>query len=305
MSKKQGGSPPQKVDGQRAVRTLYYKDKLKRLTKGRFDLQCPEEWDSDYVLNTLMCRGYVIITDTVAGILPVTGSLTGPSYNGVPTKAVIGMPFIGNFTRTIGVDCSVIFLDRISKNVYFTFNSMWSIYAQKLASADCAIDVNLMNSRVAHIIEAETKAQADTIKAIYDDVYDGEPLVVYKKDTLSVKGMNAAFNNVKQSYIANDVQDTKRSIMNEFLTDIGVNNLVSDKKERQVVDEVNSNNIEIEDAVSVWKNNLEICMKKTKKLFPELNFSLKLKEFESRTEGDNANQVDRPDRDLRNNDSNE
>lgn len=48
-----------------------------------------------------------------------------------------------------------------------------------------------MNSRMAYVAEAETKAQAESIKLAYDKVSNGEPLVVYRKDvSLNSTGLN-------------------------------------------------------------------------------------------------------------------
>ena len=100
-----------------------------------------------------------------------------------------------------------------------------------------------MNSRMAYVAEAETKAQAESIKLAYDKVSNGEPLVVYSKDvSLNSTGLNVFFNNVKQNYIADMVQDSKRTIINEFLTAIGVNNANTDKRERRVTGEVDAKN---------------------------------------------------------------
>ena len=52
-------------------------------------------------------------------------------------------------------------------------------------------------------------------------------------------------NDVKNTYIADMVQAEKRAIYNEFLTQIGINNAAEEKRERLLVDEVNSNNDEL------------------------------------------------------------
>lgn len=137
-----------------------------------------------------------------------------------------------------------------------------------MASADAAIDVNLMNSRVAYIAEAETKAQAESIKTAYDKISNGEPLVVYRKDVaLNATGLNVFFNNVKQNYIADMVQDSKRTIINEFLTAIGVNNANTDKRERLVTGEVDANNQELVANTTIWKENLKLCCDKINTMF--------------------------------------
>lgn len=269
---------PKKVDGQRAARTEFYRVELRKLIKGLFDITCPLEWDTDYLLNFFISAGYIIISDTPAGRLPIKGSLTGLNYANNPTTAVIAVPILGNFTRTIGVDCEIVFLERTHTKAYYSFNRIVDIYAEKLASADGAIDVNLMNSRLAYIAEAETKAQAETIKELYDKVSEGEPLVVHRKDIISQSdGLKVFFGNVKNNFIADVLQDSKRTIVNEFLTSLGVNNANTDKRERLLTNEVDANNVELQANTALWKYNLERGVERVHKIFPDLEFDMKLR----------------------------
>lgn len=287
---------PKKVDGQRAARTEFYRVELRKLIKGLFDITCPLEWDTDYLLNYFISSGYIIIADTSAGRLPLKGSLTGLNYANNPTTAVIAVPILGNFTRTIGVDCEVIFLERTRTKTYYSFNRIVDIYAEKLASADGTIDVNLLNTRLAYLAEAETKAQADTIKELYDSVSEGNPLVVYRKDVLSAgDGLKVFFGNVKNNFIADVLQDSKRTIMNEFLTCLGINNANTDKRERLLTNEVNANNIELQANTALWKYNLERNVKRTRKIFPDLEFDMKLRFDPSKYEEVMNNVINRSD----------
>ena len=88
---------------------------------------------------------------------------------------------------------------------------------------------------------------------------------------------------MKNSFIAGEVQDVKRTIYNEFLTRIGLNNANTDKRERLNSDEVNANNDEIKAAVSYWKKNLAKCCKEVNRIFPDIPFSITIEESESRS----------------------
>ena len=270
---------PTKVNGQQNTRTALYRRELWKIVKSCFDCRIPDEWDLDYFLNTMLVRGYVIITDSKIGVIPMKGTLAGVNYMNLPTEAVMTAPLLGNWRGTLGVDCQIIYLERFRDRNYFNFQEVVQIFAEKLASCDRAIDVNLINSEVAYVAEAETKAQAETIKHTYDKITEGEPLVVYRKDSLSqTGGLNVFFGNVKQNYVADLVQDTKRTIINEFLTYLGINNANTDKRERLVSDEVNANNEELTAQVDIWKANLKRQVKSTKSMFPTLTtFDIKYK----------------------------
>lgn len=70
------------------------------------------------------------------------------------------------------------------------------------------------------------------------------------------------FLNVKNTYIGNDLLLTKRSIMNEFLTEIGINNANTDKRERLNSDEVNANNSEVRCTIVRYIDSLNECAKR-------------------------------------------
>lgn len=286
MSRKNTGVPtPQSVNGLTTLRTYYYYSELRRLIKGLFDVSCPIEWDDEYIINTLITYGYFAIAESDdVGIGAFQVGLQGANYMQNPTRILVQLPYIKNFSREINENCVLYYLEHIHGGSYYNFNEKLRVTAQRLANADASIDVNLINSRVAYIIEAETKAQSESIKAMYDKITSGEPMVVYRKDAvLGGDGLKALFGNVKQNFVANDVLDAKRTIMNEFLTSIGINNANTDKKERLITDEVNANDEELDVYTELWKNNLEKANKRVKKMFPAIDFSVKLKKFDSRT----------------------
>lgn len=269
---------PKNINGQVTARTAFWRNELRKVVKGMFELKCPDYWDTEYFLNTLIDYGFILISDSVAGILPFWCSLTGINYTQAPTKAIVAVPNIREFKRTLSKDAALIYLERMYGTRYYTFRQLIDVYAEQLASADCSVDVNLINSRLGYIAEAETKAQADAIKEAYDRISLGEPLVVHKGSTLTQgNGLQLLFGNVKNNYIADVILDTKRTIICEFLTRIGINNANTDKKERLIVDEANSNNIELMANTTLWKYNLERSEDMVHKLFPDLEYSLKLR----------------------------
>lgn len=309
---------PNKVNGLLTVRTGYYQRKLARLVKGIFELDIPIEWDSDYILNSLVTYGNFTVSESPAGILPFKAQPNGYNYSGSPVAVNIAAPIIGDFSTNLPVigvprgdkyklaqdpqtryNGVLVYLERYISNSFFTFTDMIDIYAEKLASADCSIDVNLMNSRMGYIVEAESRGQAATIKDMIDRIVSGDPVVVSRKESVSpTGGLKPFFNNIKQSYVANDIQDTKKEILYEFLADIGINSANTDKKERLIVDEVNSNNEAIELSISLWKDNLARCVERVNTMFPELNFSIKFREFGQLNTEDMVNDVVGADRGM-------
>lgn len=269
-------SKPIKVNGQESVRVLYYKWVLTNKLKGLFEIECPELWDKDYLLDVLLLEGKICFTDTNCGVTPIRCSVHGQNMYDRPRDVNIANHVLGNLTRKIDDDCVLMYL--FDDKIFMSFAPTIDIYAQKLASCDSAIDVNLINTKVAYVFDCVDKKQADEAKLIYDKISSGEPAVFYH----STSGMNLQdkmqffSNDVVRNYICDKVQAEKRDIYNEFLTQVGINNAAQEKKERLLVDEVNSNNDELMLNMKYAYDNIKEGVKKVNAMFPEVNLSIKL-----------------------------
>ena len=82
----------------------------------------------------------------------------------------------------------------------------------------------------------------------------------------------------KQNFIADDVQLLKRKILNEFLTDIGINNTNLDKRERLTDDEVNANNDEVLANISHWYDNISDGIKRVNARY-NLNLRVSIRDY--------------------------
>lgn len=232
---------PKDVYGQDNVSVMRWRLKLLRMITPIVQFSnVPTSWDIDYLKTILFINGFICITDTAAGILPLETGLAGQNVFRQPTTCVIANPVLGSFDRTIDIDCVLLKL----QYTYTGIVDEIAEYSYRLAACDASIDVNLINSRVSFIAEAGTKAQAETIKAMYTQMSKGRPCVVWKKNP-GDSDVQIYYNKVKDNYVADLIQATKRKIINEFLTLFGINNANTDKRERLVTDEVNANNEEL------------------------------------------------------------
>ena len=138
-----------------------------------------------------------------------------------------------------------------------------------------------MNSGVAAIFSASDKKSAESFKKMYDEIAMGQPAVFIDEalGIASANSRNLQYTPAKDNFVCDKVQIEKRCIIEEFLTAIGVNNANTSKRERLNADEVNSNNDECYVATAVWKRNLAETAEKAKKLFPNLEFSISIKDL--------------------------
>lgn len=240
----------------------------------------PKNWNIDNMWDVILKNGYIPIVSTDLGTLALEGGFYGQNMYYMPTNVIVNNPVLGSINRVIGEDGELLYINY----EYNTFQGVMPLinrYAVLLANIDCSLNVSLMNSRVAHIFEAESDAEVKTLQKMYDDVSKGNPAVFLKKGTRSLPSSNenTSFLNVKNTYIGNDLLLTKKTIMNEFLTEIGINNANTDKRERLNSDEVNANNTEVRCTIMRYIDSLNECAKKINENsnfsdITNLNFSL-------------------------------
>ena len=226
------GITPQEVKGQGNLTTEYYFWMLLNTVKGLFEIECPSSWDKDYMLDVLLLEGYFAVLDTYYGVLPLRCALTGVNVFNRPNQVTVAShdKHITNQRRSIGEDCEVVSLH--GSGYRRGISHILQIYAERLASCDSAIDVNLMNSKTAHVFGAKDQKEADSLKKMYDDISAGKPAVFVKTRVAELSDTSFFKADVKQNFVTNDIQMAKRKIIEEFLTIFGVNNANTDKRER-------------------------------------------------------------------------
>lgn len=267
------GKSPKEVDGVFNSSVMFWRDYLYRLVFGVFDFENIEEgWDKGYMLTSLFQYGMFTITDTEMGVLPLICGIWGHNVFHRPSKVNVANHVLGSFTRTIGIDCELIHL----QYNYTGIDRLVTRHAVMLAMADSSIAVNLMNSKVAFIGFAETKAEAATMQKMYDMITAGEPAVFVRKQ--QVNKNDIYYNHVKNNFVADTVQDVQRKIIDQFLNSIGIENANTDKRERLIVDEVTSNNAEVEASAEHWLETVNRNLEKANKMYG-LNIEFVRKKF--------------------------
>ena len=247
-----------------------------------YEWTMPETWAENYFLYVLMCKGFISIINTDAfGVIPQLCELYGYNVMYQPTHAIISNPLLrGNLRPRIGKDCTIIKLQP-------DYNGILDIvfyYANLMACAAESTTVNLINSKFSYVFFAENKAQAETMKKLFDNFSSGEPATVTDKNLLTDDGKpkwQLFTQNVQQNYIADKNLAVMRRIKEMFCTDIGIPNTNEDKKERMLTDEVNANNIETYSKVSLWLDEMKRGCKRARDMFG-IDIDVKLRDYDDK-----------------------
>lgn len=250
----------------------YYQRYLLQKAMSVFEWDLPETWTKyrgkDYFLYCLYCFGYVAVVNTDKfGVIPQACTLGGYGVFYEPKWAVITNPLLrGLLQPTIGKQCELIKL----QPDYGGLMDIVYQYAEQMALASQAVSVNLINSKFAFVFAAENNASAQSLKKMYEEITSGQPAVVADKKLFRGDGVptwQLFTQNLKQQYIASDILSDMKKIEAEFDTRIGIPNANTDKRERLITDEVNSNNAGTNALASQWKTSLDDSIERVKNLF--------------------------------------
>lgn len=239
----------------------YFKKYLLQKAISVFEWGIPELWAKNYFLYSLYSWGTVAVFDTEKfGTVCQHCGLNGYDLYYQPTYAVISNPVLGGLNLKIGKECELI---KLQPN-YSGIMDIIDNYAKNMAMAWQTIDTNLLNSKISYVFTARNKTAAESFKKLYDKIAGGEPAVVVDKNLYSDNGKewDSFAQNVKENYIVSDILEDIRKIELMFDTDVGIPNSNTDKKERMLVDEINSNNTETYCKAALWLDELKACIDK-------------------------------------------
>ena len=233
-----------------------------------FKWEIPKTWNRDYFLYSLYCNGCVSVVQTDKyGVIPQHCTLMGYDVMYRPTNAVITNPLLtGILTPRIDVQCTLFKLNPDYTGIMDIVKTYGDLMAMSVQTAG----INLMNCNVSYVFAAKNKAAAVSFKEMFKKIVQGEPAIVVDKALYNEDGSKAwdAFDqNVKQNYIASEILDDLRKWENLFDTEIGIPNANTNKRERLIVDEVNSNNVETATKCELWLEDLQKTCAKTHDLF--------------------------------------
>ena len=248
----------------------FFKRYLLQEAISRFDFTLPERWDFNYFTSVLFIIGFIFAFDKEPrfGLIPQHGFVGGRNVQYQPYYATISNPLFskGSYRLTIDEDVSIIKLQPDYCGLY----DIVDYYGDLMALTAEAVGVNILNSKLSYIFAADSKAMAESFKKLYDDIASGEPASFADKALFDDEGnLRVALlsQDLSKNFIAGDLLDCLGVIRNKFLTDIGIPNANTDKRERLVTDEVNANNFETEAKASVWLRTMREGMKKTRDMF--------------------------------------
>lgn len=233
-----------------------------------------EEWQDDAldVLYYWLFRfGYVgVFKMPEYGLIFQKGSAYGHDIYYRPNSFRFANPNIPRPPKlTIGEDCALLKLTPDYLGVWDCI----SYFAVKMAALDNALNMSIVNLKLADIMVARNRAAAETLKKVMDKVNKGESTVIIDS-ILHNDGqdktepiMRFEKTNIKNCYITDLQLKDMATIISMFDCEIGIPSIGYEKKERMITDEANGKNADASSRASIWVETLNRSFKMINNLF--------------------------------------
>ena len=268
------------------VRTLF----LRAQSSLIFDL--PDIWQGeivDFWYYVLFKYGYVSIQDLTKyakvggdqiGMCFNAVSLTGFDFYYQPTTAILSNPALtDSIEMKINEDCVLV---KLNPDYYGCWDVL-EYYAEKLSNLDNAINMSIINNKLAFVLGGKTKAAVQTLKKVMDKINAGEPSVFLDYRILDdAKTKETPFqflqrDNLKNSYLTSDQLMDLHTILSDFDAEVGIPTVPYQKKERETEYESKSKYADGMSRALTWKRCIDASLERVKMVYPDLDIKFRLR----------------------------
>lgn len=155
-------------------------------------------------------------------------------------------------------------------------DSTIQLFAQRLYEAERTIDVNIKAQKTPVIILCDEK-QRLTLKNVYEK-FDGNEPVIFGKKGLDIDDIRTL--RTDAPFVADKLREYTRDVWSEALSFLGINNVMTEKKERLVTGEVEANNQLIDLSAQVMLLTRQQAAEQFNKLYPGHNVSVRQRSYQ-------------------------
>lgn len=251
MRRKFKPNKAQLLDGMLSTELTYvdYLERFKKIALSMFEwVNLPETMNERYLEECLYYFGQAsLLKDDKYGFINTQCCTNGKiNIYGLPTSLhcySFGYDtdrklYTGIKDEKAQTDSCILVMNSRQRNPIPTHTTI-ELFAQRLAEAEKTCDVNIKAQKTPVLVVVDD-TQRLTMENLYAQ-YDGNKPVIFGDKNQLQSGVLKSIN-TGAPYVADKLIDYKKEIWNEFLTFMGINNVLVDKKERLVTDEANANN---------------------------------------------------------------
>ena len=226
-----------------------YLERLKKIAISMFEwVNLPESMDSRFLEFCLYYTGQAALLENKEGIKINTKACTAGDINIYELPTQINCYSVGyNETKKVfdgfvadGFDASEYAVHVLNNQDRSATAYTLELFAYRLYLAQRTADTNVSVNRMPFIISTDEN-QRLTMENLFNQIDANKPAIFGDKDSISNLKESVKVLPTNPPFIADKLLDYKKQIFNEALEFLGINYL-SEKKERLITNEVNSNN---------------------------------------------------------------
>mgnify|MGYP002519781109 FL=1 len=257
------GLAPTEVYGQSNMTNYFYKRYLYNKIYSGYDIKLISNWALNVFRFCLFRFGSIAIFKYNGGW--TFGSWAPSEYDNqmnpikVYCHTLLDKYHSSKQVYTVGKDCIIVkcFDD------YLGWDDLVCETSELMANCNKTTNIALMNANVNLYATVKDDKQKAEIESAYQEATEGKPLVFIDKENKNemVTDNNDNLLNPWTNHDTIGAMDrilvARRTILNNFLTEIGIKNANTQKKERLISDEVNQNNEETSANINICYNNIK------------------------------------------------
>lgn len=226
-----------------------YLERLKKVAMSIFEwVNMPESMDSRYIEYCLYYSGQASLLKNDAGVFVNMRACSAGELNIYEMPTQINCYSVGTSTTKINYDGYVDMTKKPEDYCVYVMNNLnhyptaptLELFAYRLYLAQRTADVNIASCKTPYIIGVPEN-QRLTMENVITQIDENKPAIIGTKELVKTIDESFKILPTKTEFMANDLMEYNKEIWNQALTFLGINN-ISEKKERLISDETNSNN---------------------------------------------------------------
>ena len=243
--------PPKKLTFTKLYR-MHFDEILRLMYRILIIKNVPETIDETFLKMILFTQGKIVffegqeVGESVSKLLALNCSRANmPTIYYLPSQFLVANPrLLKSYTLTPGEDCEVIYLSETDKYNLSEMNGglyeLISSTATIMADNDLSLNIAQKNTRLTNIASAQTQNAFESLQAVINAMYNGDPNIVVKGSLID-QLQNIPIMQSQSNQNILQLIEVNQYVLAHFLEKIGICTHDQMKRERLVTGEINDN----------------------------------------------------------------
>ena len=243
--------PPKKLTFTKLYR-MYFDEILRLMYRILIIKNVPETIDETFLKMILFTQGKIVffegqkVGESATKLLALNCSRANmPTVYYQPSQFLVANPrLLKSYTLTPGKDCEVVYLSETDKyNLSEMSGGLYELISRTatiMADNDLSLNIAQKNTRLTNIAAAQTQNAFESLQAVINAMYNGDPNIVVKGSLID-QLQNIPIMQSQSNQNILQLIEVNQYVLSHFLEKIGICVHDQMKRERLVTGEINDN----------------------------------------------------------------